>query len=177
MKRGRRVAAIAGLVASTLCGAPASAQEPAPAPAPAPASAPASAFRIAIQTEGAVGVSGSFYNQLVGARLDRCFTSATCLGGYVAYANLKGQSGRANNVLFAAAVEHRLWLGAGWYIPLRASVGYLPDNGPFARLSAGVGVEVGKVDVTLDLLAPALWVTGDDPVFSMDFAAEVAVRF
>ncbi len=147
-----------------------------PAAAPEVARAPVGAFRLAIQTEGAVGISGRFYNQLVGARLDRCFTPATCLGGYVAYANLKGQSGRASNVLLYSMVEHRRRAGI-FFIPFRAAVGYLPHNGPFARASAGVAIQSGNIDVTLDLLAPTLWVTGNEPVLSMDLAAEVAVRF
>jgi len=180
MRKALRLAATVLLTAVALHAPPAAAQEQPPTTTTTTTTTTTvftPAFRAAIQTEGAVGVSGPFYNQLVGARLDRCFTRTTCLGGYVAYANLKGQSGRANNVLLAAVAEHRLWLGSTWYIPLRAAAGYLPKNGPFARISAGLGVEVGNVDVSVDLLAPALWVTGDEPVLSMDFAAEVAVRF
>jgi hypothetical protein len=152
---------------------------PTPAPAPAPASTPAPTpfNRLALQTEGALGVSGSFYNQLVGARFDHCFTQSTCLGGYAAYADLKGQSGRANNVLLYAMVEHRRPLGALWHIPFRAAAGYLPNNGPFARLSAGLSVAIGNFDLTFDLLAPTLWVTRNDPVLSMDLGVEVDVRF
>jgi hypothetical protein len=132
-----------------------------------------------LQTEGAIGVSGPFYNQLLGARLDRCFSSTTCAGIYAGYANLKGQSGRANNVLFYAQGEHAFRLGSHqtWYLPLRVATGYLPRNGPFARLSAGIAARTGNIDVTLDLLAPALWVTGNEPVLSLDWAAEIAFRF
>ncbi len=132
---------------------------------------------MALQTEAAFGVSGSFYNQLVGVRYDRCPALHTCFGGYVAYANLKGQSGRASNVLVYAMVEHRLPLGEVWKVPLRVAAGYLPKNGPFLRLSAGLTVPVGKVDLTFDLLAPTVWVTRNDPVVSMDVAAEAAWRF
>jgi hypothetical protein len=143
-----------------------------------PAPAPTPAFnRLALQTEGALGVSGPFYNQLVGARLDHCFTTTTCLGGYGGYANLKGRSGRVSNVLVYAMVEHRRPLGTQWHIPLRAAAGYLPSNGPFARLSAGLSVAIHDVDLTFDLLAPTLWVTRNDPVLSMDLAVEVDVRF
>jgi hypothetical protein len=148
-------------------------------PTPTPTSTPPASFnRLALQTEGALGVSGPFYNQLVGVRFDHCFTQTTCLGEYAAYANLKGQSGRANNVLLYAMVEHRRPLGTMWHIPFRVAAGYLPNNGPFARLSAGLSVQTAKnVDLTFDLLAPTLWVTRNDPVLSMDLAAEVDVRF
>jgi hypothetical protein len=166
------------ITTTTTTATPAPAAPPVSAPASVPevARPPAGAFRLAIQTEGAIGVSGPFYNQLVGARLDRCFAPATCLGGYIAYANLKGQSGRASNVLLYAMVEHRRRAGL-FFIPLRVATGYLPHNGPIARASAGIGIESGNIDVTFDLLAPTLWVTGNEPVVSMDLAAEVAVRF
>jgi hypothetical protein len=121
-------------------------------------------------------VSGPFYNHLVGARLDRC-ASNTCLGAYAAYANLKGRAGRASNVLFYALFEHRRPLGALWFVPLRVATGYMPANGPFARISAGLGLRTGDIDVTFDLVAPTLWITGNEPVVSMDLAAEAALRF
>jgi hypothetical protein len=79
-------------------------------------------------------------------------------------------------VLVYALVEHRRPLGTAWFIPLRAATGYLPKNGPFARLSVGLGVRSGNVDFTFELLAPTLWVTRDEPVLSMDLAAEIAVH-
>ncbi len=82
-----------------------------------------------------------------------------------------------SNVLSYAMVEHRRPLGNVWRIPLRAAAGYLPSNGPFARLSAGLAIESGNIDVTFDLIAPALWVTKNEPVLSMDLGAEVAIRF
>jgi hypothetical protein len=144
------------------------------APAPTPGEG---FFRFAPQTEGAIGVSGPFYNHLLGLRLDRCVTWNTCIGAYGAYANVKGRSGRESNVLVAVQLEHRRPLGRWWYVPLRASTGYVPKNGPVMRLSAGIGVRSDNVDVTLDLLAPMLWVTGNETVVSMDVAADVAVRF
>jgi hypothetical protein len=125
----------------------------------------------------ALGVTpGPFDNQVIGARLDRCFTWNTCLGGYLGYANLRGQSGRANDVLAYAMLEHRRPVGSAWFIPIRAATGYLPKNGPFARVSLGVGVRSGNVDFTFELVAPTLWVTGNEPVLSMDLAAEMAVH-
>ncbi len=163
-------------------GAPAPAPASAPAPAPPPASAPPPPStritpRLAFQTESAIGASGPFYNHLLGARLDGCFAEGTCLGAYAGYANLKGRSGRVGNVLSYVMLEHRWPLPSRWFVPLRAATGYLPQNGPFARASAGLGASVGNVDVTFDLIAPTLWVTGNEPVLSLDLAAEVAFRF
>jgi hypothetical protein len=59
---------------------------------------------------------------------------------------------------------------------MRVATGYLPKNGPFARLSAGLGARSGNVDFTFELVAPTLWVTKNEPVLSMDFAAEIAVH-
>jgi len=164
--------------------APVSATATAPATPRAPATAPARSapspqfFRLAVQTESAFGVDpGPFYNHLLGARLDRCVTEKTCFGGYVGYANLKGQAGRTNNVLMYALLEHRLPLGASWFIPLRVATGYLPKNGPFSRISAGLGVRSANIEATFELVAPTLWVSGDEPVVSLDLAAEVALRF
>jgi hypothetical protein len=53
----------------------------------------------------------------------------------------------------------------------------MPANGPFARISAGLGLRTGNIDVTFDLVTPTLWVAGSEPVVSMDLAAEVAFRF
>ena len=150
---------------------------PSPSTSTPPPPPPSPQFsRLALQTEGAIGVPGPFYNQLVGGRLDRCFTWNTCLGGYVGYADLKGQAGRASEVLVYALLEHRRPLGTGWFVPLRAATGYLPKNGPFAQLSAGLGVQSGNVDFTFELLAPTLWVSGNEPVLSMDLAVEVALH-
>jgi hypothetical protein len=134
-------------------------------------------YRLAFQTESAVGTPGPFFNQLLGIRFDRCFTWNTCLGAYVGYANLKGQSGRANDGLGYVMVEHRLSLSRTWYLPLRLATGYLPMNGPYTRVSAGLGATSGKLDFVFELLAPTLWVSGNEPVLSMDFAAEVAVHW
>ncbi len=164
--------------------APVPATAPAAAPTPTPTiqtaipePSPAPYNRVAIQLEDAIGLSGPFNNVLLGGRFDRCFTVHTCMGGYLGYANLKGQSGRANNVLIYAMVEHHRPLGDAWHVPLRVAAGYLPNNGPFLRFSGGLSVAVGKVDVTFDLVAPTVWVTRNDPVVSMDLAAEAALRF
>ena len=101
-------------------------------------------------------------------------------GAYVAYANLKGKDGRASNVLTMFMVDYRVRLthSGALQLPLRYSIGYLPKNGPVMRMSAGLGYSVSdSVDLVLDLVAPTLWVSGDQTVLSMDIAAEVSFTF
>ena len=149
----------------------------APAPeAPAPARLP---MRLAVQTEGAVGVHpGDFYNHLVGVRLDLVFSPHVSFGGYLGYANLKGKDGRAHDVLPYAQVEYLIGRPGGVRIPLRFASGYLPRNGPVARVATGFAFSVTPtVDLVTELLAPMVWVTGDQMVLSMNLAGEIAWRF
>jgi hypothetical protein len=154
---------------------------PAPADAgPGPAARAFPEWRLAVQTEGAFGVSGetAFYNHLAGARIDRRFSPSVTFGAYVGYANLKGKQDRAHNVLTLLLLEVRPKLGESVGMPLRAGSGYLPKNGPVLRMSAGLawlpsdGFELG-----VDLIAPTVWITRDDPVVSMDVAVEAAFGF
>jgi hypothetical protein len=134
--------------------------------------------RLALSAETAFGLSNpSFVNELVGARFDYGFTRDVALGTYLGYANLKGRNGRSGNVLPYFQIEYRLH-GAnsdGFAIPLRFGTGYLPRNGPFARLSAGLSFPLGeKAHLGLDLIAPAVWIVHNRTVYSMNVAAEVA---
>jgi len=187
-----RVVARALVVASLLAAAgPAAAQVGGAPPAgPAPGlQAPASLspapqkeripMRLALQTEGAVGVfPGDFYNHLVGVRLDLVFSPHVSFGGYLGYANLKGKDGRAHDVLPYAQVEYLIGRPGGVRIPLRFASGYLPRNGPVARVATGFAFSVTPtVDLVTELLAPMVWVTGDQMVLSMNLAGEIAWRF
>jgi hypothetical protein len=135
-------------------------------------------WRVAVQTEAAIGIGDEFYNHLAGVRLQRAITPEVALGAYVAYANLKGKDGRAHNLLPAFSLEYRVPVAESWSLPLRYSAGYLPKNGPVVRLSGGVMLELGQHwDVSLDLLAPTLWITQDTPVLSLDPALEAGFRF
>jgi hypothetical protein len=168
----------------------AAAQSAAAPPPPPPAAAVASAepqvpvsgrlpMRLALQTEGAVGVyPGDFYNHLLGVRLDLVFSPHVSFGGYLGYANLKGKDGRAHDLLPTVQVEYMAGPLGGVRVPLRFASGYLPRNGPVARLSAGFAFALTPaLDLVAELLAPMLWVTGDQMVLSMNLAAELAYRF
>jgi MYXO-CTERM domain-containing protein len=150
-----------------------------PAPPPAPAPRPPAfepRFRLALQTEAAFGVAtGSFYNHLAGARLDRRFSEEFAFGAYLGYANLKGKDGRAHNVLPYFMLEYRIELEGDFALPFRFAPGYLPMNGPTARFSAGVSFSPAEdFEILLEPLIPMLWITGDQPVLSLNLAAEVA---
>ena len=80
----------------------------------------------------------SFFNQLVGARVDYRFTSRFAFGGVLSYANLKGKDRRVHNVLPEALLEYRIpYKGERFGMPLRLGLGYLPKNGPTLRVGAG----------------------------------------
>ena len=147
--------------------------------APQPATPERLPMRLALQTEGAIGVyPGDFYNHLVGGRVDLVFSPHVSFGGYLGYANLKGKDGRTSNLLAYVQAEYL----AGWVgkvrIPLRFASGYLPRNGPVMRLSTGFAFPLTPtIDFFTELLAPMVWLTGDQMVVSMDLAAEIAFRF
>jgi len=136
-------------------------------------------MRLALQTEGAVGVyPGDFYNHLLGVRLDLVFSPHVSFGGYLGYANLKGKDGRTHDLLPYVQVEYMAGPLGGIRIPLRFASGYLPRNGPVARLSTGLAFALTPaLDLVTELLAPMLWVTGDQMVLSMNLAAELVYRF
>jgi hypothetical protein len=134
--------------------------------------------RYALQIEPAFGVAGgSFYNQLAGARVDYRFTEQIALGGYLGYANLKGKEGRAHDVLSYLNLEYRPRLGArsAFGLPLAFGSGYLPNNGPFLRLSAAVSYALNRqTDVVFAFLTPTFWVVHDRTVVSLGAALEIS---
>jgi len=157
---------------------PAAAQTTAPAPEE-PAPATRLPMRLALQTEGAIGVyPDDFYNHLVGVRLDLVFSPHVSFGGYIGYVNLKGKEGRSHDLLPYAQVEYLTGPLGPIRVPFRFASGYLPRNGPVMRLATGFAFPVSPtVDVVTELLAPMIWLTGDQMVVSLDLAAELIFRF
>lgn len=144
----------------------------------APTASPPGRFRLALQTEGAIGVApGPFYNHLAGARIDRRFTDKVALGAYVGYANLKGRTGRESDVLLYLELEYRIKVSESFALPVRYANGYLPKNGPTMRLSLGIAYTTGDVDIVFEPITPMVWLTGDEAVLSLDIAGEVAWSF
>ena len=133
--------------------------------------------RYAFLTESAFGVGqGAFYNQLTGVRVDYRFTDRLSLGGYLGYANLKGKDGRAHDVLPYLNLEYRPRLDekGTFGLPLGFGTGYLPNNGPILRLSAGVSYALGPhTDIVLAFLTPTFWVIHDRTVISLGAALEI----
>jgi hypothetical protein len=140
---------------------------------------PAIPLRLAVQTEGALGVAtGSFYNQLVGGRLDATFSPRVSLGGYLGYANLKGKDGRAHSALTYAQLEYLFGTpGATVRFPLRFASGFLFDNGPIVRASAGLAIRLSpRFDLVTELLTPMLWLTNNQTLLSLDVSLELLIR-
>jgi hypothetical protein len=164
-------AARLALIVTTLAAMRARAEPEAPAP-----SLP---LRLGVQTEGAAGTApGQFYNQLLGARLDVQFPPQVSIGAYVGYINLKGKGGRANNLLSYAQVEYMFGsLGNSVRFPVRFGTGYLPMNGPMARLSGGLAFWLSPRMDLITEVAPTFWMTGDQMLLSIDLALEIAYRF
>jgi len=186
MTIGLRASLAATLIA--LAAAPAAAQIAGPPPAPppivqqpppAPPARDRIPMRLALQTEGAIGVyPGDFYNHAVGARLDLVVSPHVSFGGYLAYVNLKGKDGRASDLLTYVQVEYLAGSPGGIRIPVRFASGYLPRNGPVVRASTGFAFPLTPaLDLVTELLAPMVWVSRDQMVLSMNLAAELAYRF
>ena len=81
-------------------------------------------------------------------------------------------------MLAYAQVEYLAGSPNGIRVPLRFASGYLPHNGPVMRLSTGFAFPLtSTIDLFTELLAPMIWLTGDQMVLSMDLAAELNFRF
>lgn len=167
-------------------------QPPSPGPAPVvnapppavaaqaapPEAEPSIPLRLALQVEVASGVAtGSFHNQLVGGRVDGTFSPHVSLGGYLAFANLKGKDGHARSALTYAQVEYLAGDPASRLrVPFRFATGYLAENGPVVRASSGLALAVGrKVDLVAEL-APMVWLTNNQTLLSLNLSLELAFR-
>lgn len=145
-----------------------------------PPAAPPRTRRLALAgfAEGALGFADDgFYNQLVGLRLDFRAADRLALGFALSYANLKGKSGRAHNVLPAAMLEWSIPATERVAIPVRLFSGYLPKNGPWLKAALGLSHRLGERSrVTLEAVAPALWTVHDASVGSFDASLEYAIE-
>jgi hypothetical protein len=129
--------------------------------------------------EGAYGVvTGEFRNQLVGGRLDYRFSPTVSLGGSLSYANLRGKDGRAHSVLPAVQIEYQLARQPyrQIYFPVRFATGYLPRNGPVARLGTGIAVELGPRLEIVGQISPMVWVARDRALLSVNVGLELAYK-
>jgi hypothetical protein len=140
-------------------------------------------FSLTLQTEASIGTTqGSFYNHFAGARVDVRLTRDFMFGAYFAYVNLEGRAQRENNFFLQIDAEYRIRPAAGLdlTIPLRLGVGYLPFNGPTARISAGLNYALdANWEIGADIIAPMFYflpAIGRVAV-AFDFALEVGYRF
>ena len=148
-----------------------------PPPPPLPRHRP---LRVVLQGGTAFGITADgFRNHNAGGRLDFRPSPETAVGIHVSYQSLKGRVRRVASLLSYAQFEHRVWLdGRGTFqVPLRLALGYLVRNGPFARLATGLGVNLGKrVDLVAEVVAPTLWMTSEQLLFSLDVGIELGVK-
>jgi hypothetical protein len=135
-------------------------------------------LRLAVQVEAASGiVTGSFHNQLLGARLDGRFSERLSLGGYLGAGDLKGKDGRTHAALLLAELEYMAGPPTATVrVPLRFASGYLTSNGPVARLATGLAIAVGKKVDLIPVLGSMVWITNNQNLLSLDLALEVAFR-
>jgi len=137
-------------------------------------------WHLVAQTEGAIGTSqDSFYNHLIGARIDYRISRDIALGAYVGYANLRGKAGRVSNMLTYIQIEDRVRIvsSSDITVPLRLGIGYLPFNGPVVRLAAGLNIPLDdRLQLGFDILTPTIWVLPDRTAISLDIAAELVWR-
>ena len=165
------------LVGATVAPA-ARAQTPPPVVAATPAAEDGVPLRLAVQLDEAGGiVTGSFHNQLVGARLDGRFSEHLSFGAYLGVGDLKGKDGRVHAALVRAMLEYMAGDPAATVrIPLRFSSGYLAANGPVAGLSGGLAIAAGKKVDLIGTLGSTVWLTNNQNLLSLDLSLEVAFR-
>ncbi|MBK6532669.1 MAG: hypothetical protein IPF99_24655 [Deltaproteobacteria bacterium] len=131
---------------------------------------------------GAIAALGpgrdGFVNALVAARVSYFPKDRLGFSLSVDYVNLRGRDERVSNVLFLVGVETAVDLlpARRVFIPLRAEIGYLPQNGPVFRLTAGVSFSLSRrVRLNLDLLSPTLWVLPETTPVTLDLGAHLVV--
>jgi len=137
-------------------------------------------FQLAFSSESAIGTSDDgFYNHLLGVRADYRLSPKVLLGAYMGYVNLNGRNSRVSNVLTYAQIETRIRFRARQSItlPIRFGFGYLPLNGPFIRMSAGLNFPISdRLELGVDLLAPTFWVLPSSTPISLNLSAEIILR-
>ncbi|HEX2877788.1 MAG TPA: hypothetical protein VHP33_41345 [Polyangiaceae bacterium] len=173
------------LLLTALAAPPAPAPATAPAPAPVAAAAPAPAasvypLRLTLASTSAFGVThAKFFNQLLGARVDRRFTPRFAFGAALSYANLKGKDGRAHNTLLEVFSEYRAPIKQEAFgLPLRFALGYLPNNGPTLRFGAGFDFAISdRISCEITPLESMVWLTRERPEISMNGSVALRIGF
>jgi len=162
-----------------------SAVEPAETPASAPARrrrrvrAHPQRWELSLGAIAALGPGrDGFVNALIAARVSYFPKDRLGFSLSADYVNLRGRDERVSNVLFLAGVGTAVELlpARRVFIPLRAEIGYLPQNGPVFRLTAGVSFSLSRrVRLNVDLLSPTLWVLPETTPVTLDLGAHLVV--
>lgn len=119
----------------------------------------------------------AFVNALVLARARYFPIDRFGLSVSFGYANLRGREERVSNVLMLAGVETSVDLvsSSRVFIPLRFEAGYLPNNGPVFRLTAGVAFNLARrVRMEIDIISPTIWVLPETSPVTLDLGAHVS---
>ena len=133
-------------------------------------------WRLAFQTEGALGLSGSgFGNFLTGLRLDRHFSERIALGISLDFVTLKGKDGRVRNFLPEARLEYRVPLSNDLAIPITYGMGFLANNGPTVHFTGGLDLAVGESWSIGFEAGPMGWFTHDELVWSLNAGVALGV--
>ncbi|MEZ4393443.1 MAG: hypothetical protein R3A48_20340 [Polyangiales bacterium] len=137
-------------------------------------------FELGIGGIAAIGPGQDpFVNGLIMARfrwfpLDRFGISAS-----FSYANLRGRDERVSNVLPMVGVETSVDLipSRRVFIPLRFEAGYLPNNGPVFRLTAGVAFSLTRrIRMEIDIVSPTVWVLPETSPVTLDLGAHLSFQ-
>lgn len=145
-------------------------------------------FALTLQTEAVFGFTEktNFYSHIAGLRFDWKLSPQFGFGATVSYINLEGRYQRVSNLLFMINVEYRILFGRLQLtdlklpvsIPLRVAVGYLPNNGPVLRVSAGINIPLSaNWEIGTDILVPTFWFIPNQTHVSLDLSLELIYKW
>lgn len=133
---------------------------------------PTRRYDLRITTEAAIGAdSRRFYGHLVGMALGVRITRTIMLSAHLSYVTLPGRTQRVHNLLPMLMFEKRIRLSPriDLTVPLKAAVGFLPQNGAVVRFSGGLAYAISeRVELAIDLLTPTFWFIGEEPRISLN---------
>lgn len=138
-------------------------------------------FELGLLAHGAFNPGRDPYtNFLAGARFAYFPLDRLGISGSLQYANLRGRTGRVNNLLPLIGVETAVDLvpSVGLFVPVRAELGYLPFNGPVIRFTAGLAFTVYRqLRIELDFVQPTIWWVNENASVSLDVGAYLTWTF
>lgn len=113
-------------------------------------------------------------------RLELRVSDTFALSVIAGYANLPSGGQRAHNLPVLGQFEYKAHLAdlERLRLPIRFAMGYLPYNGPIARFSAGLNLDLGQGwELGADLIAPTFLNTPTSSHLTFELALELVRRF